>query len=623
MALWYTQPFLTVHKKYIPMSIKNFNFESESTKAAVLSPNGFKIYKRLLQSIKPYYFIFFIGILGTALSSGIDSALAWLIKPIINHGLIDRDPTFIKVLPIIIVLIFIMRGIAVYLSNFYINKVGRSVVMDFRQQMFSHMLKLPSSFYDEQSSGQLLSRIIYNVEQVAQATTNALLVVVQDGVLAIGLIVVMFLLSWKLTLMFMVILPLMAWVIRATSRRMRRLSQNLQKTMGEITHIAGESIEGYRVIRTFGGEDYETRKFEHANKDNRNREMKVVATNSLGTAATQILVSFAIAMTLALATLPFVAITAGAFAALVASLFSLLRPVRRITQINNNIQKGIAGAQSIFELLDIAPEKDTGTLNIERSKGKVEFRSVNFTYPQSERQVLTNINFTIEPGETIALVGRSGSGKSSLVSLLPRFYEVAGGQILIDGHDVRDYRLAELRNQFALVSQQVTLFNDSIGKNISYGRLSDVTELDILEAAEAAHALEFIRDLPDGMNTLIGENGVLLSGGQRQRLAIARALLKDAPILILDEATSALDTESERHIQAALEILMQNRTTLVIAHRLSTIENADRIMVLDNGHIVEIGTHQELLTNQGHYARLHAMQFNEQPLVLEEETLPL
>lgn len=603
------------------MSSRTINFNAPPPKSqnlpgtAVPLTSAYQLYKRLLRSIKPYYFIFFIGIIGTAAASGIDAALAWMIKPIINNGLIARDVAFIKILPAIIVFTFIVRGISVYLSNYYINRVGRSVVMDFRQQIFAHMLKLPASFYDEESSGQLLSRIIYNVEQVAQATTNALLVVVQDGVLGIGLIVVMFLLSWKLTLLFLIIMPLMSWVIRITSRRMRHLSQKLQQTMGEITHIAEESIEGYRVIRTFGGEEYETGKFYKANRDNLHREMKVVATNSLGTAITQILISFAIAMTLALATLPSIAVSTGAFAAMVASLFSLLRPVRRITQINNNIQKGIAAAQSIFELLDIAPEKDQGTKPLLRAKGNITFKTVSFAYAQNSRQVLSEINFEIKAGETIALVGRSGSGKSSLVSLLPRFYEVLSGQILIDDVDIRDYRLTDLRNQFALVSQQVTLFNDTIGRNISYGRLGGVSEEEIIAAAEAAHAMEFIRELPQGLNTLVGENGVLLSGGQRQRLAIARALLKDAPILILDEATSALDTESERTIQAALEVLMRRRTTLVIAHRLSTIEKADRILVLDKGLILESGTHQELLLHQGHYARLHSLQFKDEELV--------
>lgn len=582
------------------------------------SPSGsFQLYKRLFRSVKPYAWFFVIGIVCTACASGVDAGLAWLIKPIINQGLIERDPIFIRILPIAIVGIFILRGLFVFLSSYCIQNVGRSVVRDLRQEIFAHLLRLPASFYDTASSGQLLSRLIYNVEQVAEATTSALLLIVQESVLAIGLIVVMFLLSWKLTLFFMLIFPGMVLLSRYTSRRIRRLSTNVQQSVAKVSHIAEESIEGYRVIRTFGGEKYESDKFIHASENNRQREMKIVSTNSLGTAAIQIIISFSIAATLMVATLPSMAVSAGSFAALITAMFTLLRPIRRINQTNNLIQKGLAGAQNIFELLDISPEKDTGTLPLIRCKGSINYNQVSFTYPNTQNPVLSNINFHIEPGETIALVGRSGGGKSTLVSLLPRFYDATQGEVLIDGINTCDYRLADLRNQFAIVSQQVTLFNDTIARNIGYGHLSQLNEADILKAAEAAHAMEFIREFPEQLNTLIGENGVLLSGGQRQRIAIARALLKDAPILILDEATSALDTESERHIQAALETLMKHRTTLVIAHRLSTIENAHRILVIDHGCIIEMGTHHELLKRNGHYTKLYNMQFKE-PITAHE-----
>lgn len=579
------------------------------------------LYKRLLKAVKPYIGFFIIGIIGTAATSGIDAGFAWMIKPIINKGFIARDRVFIEWLPLGIIAIFLLRGCAVFLSNYYIAKVGRNVVMDFRQHLFAHMLRLPASFYDSESSGQLLARVIYNVEQVAEASTYALLIIVQEGVLAIGLIFVMLSLSWELTLLFMIMGPVITWVVRSTSRRLRRLSHSVQKSVGEVSHITEESIEGYKVIRTFGGEQYEKQKFDQATFLNRQRELKIVTTNALGTSSVQILISIAIAMVLFLATLPKLAVSAGSFAALIAAMFTLLRPIRRINQISGIIQKGVAGAQSIFELLDTSPEKDTGQIRLERAQGNITYQNVIFKYSQSKGLVLDNINIQIAAGEILALVGRSGSGKSTLVNLLPRFYEIESGVITIDGVDIRNYKLSDLRNQFALVSQHVTLFNDTIANNIAYGRFDKVSIEEIEKAALAAHALEFIRELPNGLNTLVGENGVLLSGGQRQRIAIARAILKNAPILILDEATSALDTESERHIQEALEGLMHNRTTLVIAHRLSTIEKAHRILVLDKGKVVEIGTHQQLLQLNGHYAHLHALQFKEEARSVAKEKL--
>lgn len=567
------------------------------------------LYRRLFKAIAPYWILFVIGILGTTGNSGIDAMMAWLVKPVINKGFIARDEAFIRILPLAIVIIFIARGVTGFLSDYCITRVGRNVVMDFRQQVFAHFLKLPAAFYDQNSSGQLLSILIYNVEQIAQASTDALLIVVQEGCLAIGLIIVMFSVSWELTLLFVVTAPLMVLIFRYTSKRMRKVSSKVQETMGHVTHVAEETIEGYKVIRTFGGEHYEADKFNQATRLNRQREMKVIIADSLGTTGVQLLSSIVIAATLMLATSSVLKISAGSFAAMIAAAVALLRPVRRLTQVNNRIQKGLAGAQSVFALLDRPVEQDQGVIPLLRSQGNIAYQAVSFSYPNTTHQVLQDINLEINSGEVIALVGKSGSGKTTLVNLLPRFYDVTAGKILIDGVDIRDYKLADLRQQFALVSQHVTLFNDTIAHNIAYGRLGTVTEAEIKEAAKAAHAWEFIEHLPQQLNTLVGENGVLLSGGQRQRLAIARAILKNAPILILDEATSALDTESERHIQAALEDLMRHRTTLVIAHRLSTIENANRIVVMEQGKIIEMGTHQTLLQQQGAYARLHALQF--------------
>ncbi len=569
------------------------------------SPSA-KIYRRLLGSIKPYLVIFSIGIIATIFESLADAGFISLIKPIIDKGFIARDLKFIKLLPLFILGIFIVKGVFGFISNYYVNKVGRRVITDYRQQIFNHLLRLPASFYDKETSGQLLSLLLYNVEQIAEATTFALLTVFQEGFLVIGFLFVMFSNSWKLSLLFLVATPVIAWIVRFTSKRLQMLSSNVQKAMGQVTHVAEEAIEGYKVIRTFGGEQYERQKFFAATELNQHREMKIIVTDTLGATGVQLLAAIPIACILFLAALPSMRISAGSFVAILGAMVSLLRPLRRLSRVNSIIQKGIAGAKSIFELLDQPQEQNFGTLNLQRARGNIQFNNVNFSYPQREDLVLQQLSFKIQPSETIALVGRSGSGKSTLVNLLPRFYEVNSGSITIDDHDIRDYQLEDLRKQFAFVSQSVNLFNDTIASNIAYGDFN--ASLDkIIEAAQAACAYDFIMDLPQGFDTLIGENGVLLSGGQRQRLAIARAILKDAPILVLDEATSALDNESERFIQIALDRLMQNRTTIIIAHRLSTIEQADRILVLEKGRVVEMGTHRELLELQGHYYHLHTM----------------
>lgn len=569
-------------------------------------------YFRLLKALKPYLLLFAIGIIGTILGAVIESAMTWAIKPLINKGFVDQDPQFIKWLPVAIIIIFLLRGATSFSSTYFITKVGRNIVTDFRLRIFEHLLKLPAKFYDRHTSGQLLSLINYNTEQIADAATFALLTMVQDSGLIIGLIVVMLIHSWQLTLFFLISAPAIALGVSYTSKRLRTLSSNLQTSMADITHVAEETIEGYKVVRTFGGEQYEKNKFNTATNRARQRELKVVVTNTLGTSGVQLIAAIPISIILYIATAPSFHITAGSFASMILAMIQLLRPMRRINRVNTMIQKGLAGADSVFKLLDEPTEINAGTKTIGQANGDIDFDKVSFNYDNGSTVILDNISLNIQAGQTVALVGRSGSGKSTLVSLLPRFYDVVSGKIHIDGVDINDYELSSLRRQFALVSQEVCLFNDTIANNIAYGMQASKQQL--REVAEAAYALEFIENLPDGFDTIIGENGVLLSGGQRQRLAIARALLKDAPILIMDEATSALDTETERHIQLALETLMQNRTTIVIAHRLSTIEKADKIFVLDGGKIIESGSHAELLAKDEHYAHLHAMQFQQAPL---------
>lgn len=583
-----------------------------SSSISSASNNGHVVYKRLLGYSSVYWRAFVLGIFGTVVSSGADATFAWLIKPLLDKGFIQRDIGFIHWLPAILIFAFLIRNGAGYLSNYYMSWAGRKVVTRFRQDLFAQYLRLPASYLDNTTSGQLLSKLIYNTEQVAKASTDSIVTVVQESCFILGLIIVMFINSWELSLLFIVVAPFVAVIAKISSKRMRKLSQNVQKSMSGVTQIAEEGLEGYRVIRTFGAQDYEIAKFNALSEKNREREMKTISTNTISTSAVQLVAAVLIAGTVYLATAKITHITAGTFVSIIAAMLAMLKPMRNLTTVNSTIQKGIAGAESIFAVLDEAPEPDHGEKCLGRAKGDVLFEKLNFTYQSTHKTVLHDISFHISPGQTAALVGRSGSGKSTLVSLLPRFYDNYTGNIFIDNINIRELTLKDLRAQLALVSQHVTLFNDTIGNNIAYGRMGEVSEAEIISAAESAYAMEFIRHLPDGLNTLIGENGVLLSGGQRQRIAIARALLKNAPILILDEATSALDTESERHIQAALEKLMQNRTTLVIAHRLSTIEKADKIMVLDNGYIVESGTHQELLNLNGVYTRLHQGQFKDE-----------
>jgi len=571
------------------------------------------VYRRLLKYVLPHWWAFALGVIGSIIFSGVDAAVARFIKPLLDIGFVQRNPAFLKTLPFIIAGLFLARGIASFVAKYFMSRVGRDVVKTLRNQMFNHLICLPASYYDKATSGQLLSKILYNVDQVAEACTNAVTTSVQSVALIIGLIIVMLTINWHLTILYFLVAPLIALVIRITSKRMRRVSGRVQNYLGDVTHIAEETIEGYKVVKIFGGQTYEEKKFAEVNQQNRNQALKIIFTQSLSTIIVMLIGAMVLAATILLVTTTTnktFGLTAGGFAAMIGAMLSLFKPMRDFTNVNNIIQQGLAGAQSVFELLDSPLENDKSTRVLSNVKGEVEYRDVSFKYEQQNKNALNNININIAPGTMLALVGRSGGGKSTIVNLLPRFYDIQHGEILIDGQNIMDVSLASLRDNIAIVSQHITLFNDTIAHNIAYGNLDKVSRADIEAAAESANALEFIKSFPHGLDTVVGENGVLLSGGQRQRLAIARAILKDSPILILDEATSALDTESERKIQQALDKLMKGRTTLVIAHRLSTIEFADKIVVLDDGRIVETGNHHDLLAKDGYYAKLYQMQFN-------------
>ena len=581
-----------------------------------------QIYKRLLGYARNYWLAFLLAIIGMAIVAATEAGFAWIMKPMLDGSFVEKDPDIIKWLPFGLLLIVFVRGIAGFVSSYGMAYVGRNIIRDMRRKMFSQLMHLPTAYYDKNSSGQLTSKLIYDVEKVAEAATKAVTIVVRDTFTIFGLMFMMFYTSWKLALVFMVLAPVITVLVVAVSKRFRRISQRIQSSMGNVTQKSQEIMEGHRVIKMFGGEKYEEKYFSRINEDNRQQNMKLEATRAVSVQISQLLGACGLAVILYFATSDEMleVLTVGTFMSFLTASMLLLAPMKRLTMVQATVQQGIAAAQSVFQLLDENTERDIGTKKIERAKGQIKFKNVTFSYDSIEDkakgkgkgEVLSNISFTAEAGETIALVGRSGSGKSTLASLLPRFYDVTEGEILLDGIPVQDLTMENLREQIALVSQDITLFNDTITKNIAYGALVDMTEEDITRAAEAAHALEFIRELPEGFDTIIGDKGVLLSGGQRQRIAIARALLKNAPLLILDEATSALDTESERYIQEALGGLMKDRTTLVIAHRLSTVEDADKILVLRDGSIIESGTHQELLAENGNYAALYKVQFTEE-----------
>jgi len=567
------------------------------------------VYRRLLRYTVHYWRVLCVAGIALVLYAATDTGFAALMKPLLDEGLVKQDMGAVrKVLPLVVV-ISVVRGIAGFVSEYTMNLVARHVIATLRAQVFEHFLVLPSSYYDRSSLGTLLSKLTYNIEQVADSTTKSLTVLIRDTFTIVGLIAWMVYIDAKLSLFILVFAPLMGMLIRTLGRRFRRYSGRIQDSMGDVTRVTQEVLSAQRVIKVFNGQDYEKRRFDEFNEHNRRLNMRLAAAKAIGEPIVMQIGAIGVACVLYFSTTS--GLSAGDFVSFLSAVLLVTAPLKRLTGINASLQQGIAAGESIFALLDSEVEQGGTRVLPGHARGEVEFSNVSFAYTEDKGRVLHNVSVHIPAGQTVALVGRSGSGKTTLVSLLPRFYDADSGQVLVDGHDVREYTLASLREQIALVSQEVTLFHDTIARNIAYGSLSGASRGAIEQAAEAAQVLAFANDLPEGLETMVGDRGVLLSGGQRQRVAIARALLKDAPIIILDEATSALDSESERHIQAALDALMRNRTTLVIAHRLSTVESADRIVVLREGRVVESGTHAELLDHGGDYAALYRMQFRE------------
>ncbi len=576
-----------------------------------MNDGPFRIYKRLIAYARPYTGMYMVGVLGMLLFAATESALAYLVKTFLNGAFITRNPEILWSIPVGVVILFTLRGIGDFVSNYFPGWVGRQVIKHLRHDVFAHYLRLPTAYLDAQQSGHLLSKLTYNIELVAEAATNASISLIRDSLTIAGLIATLFYMNWRLALFCIAAAPAIGWLMQIANRSFRRYSARIQNSMGDITRVAKEAIDAHRLIKIFNAEEHQTERFERVNETNRASYMKLVRARAISNPVVQLIASMALASVLYVAIRQVFAhsMRVDEFLGFLTAAMLIPAPLRRLVNISGPLQQGIAAGDSVFALMDHPTEGAGGALAITRARGDIEFRNVSFEYSGEKGGVLHDVSFHVRPGETVAIVGRSGSGKTTLVSLVPRFYDVQHGQVLLDGHDVREYRLSDLRSQVSLVSQEVVLFNDTIRNNIAFSAVGK-TDAEIFEAARAANVLEFVANQPGGLDAPLADRGQNLSGGQRQRISIARALLKNSPVLILDEATAALDNESERRVQQELSLLMHGRTTLVIAHRLSTVESADRIIVLDRGRIVETGTHQQLLASGGLYSALHGMQFN-------------
>ena len=571
------------------------------------------MYGRLWRYVTPHKLIGMVAVIGMTATAIIEGGLVLLLQPLMDEALVAQNLTTAMWLPIAFVTIFALRGISGFATEASLGWIGRSVISSLRRDVFRKFLTLPTKFFDQQTTGPLLSRMTYNVEMVAESVTSVVTIAIRDVLTVFAAIGVMLYQSPTLTVFVAFLFPVVAVIVRFLGIAFRRYSDRIQDSVGEVTQVTEEIIRGNQVVKAFGGYEYEQNRLEEVDERNRKQNLKLIRVRSMGVAVTQVIFGVGVAAVIYAASRESIDgdLTPGQFISFFSAMMLMLQPMRRITNVNATLQRGVAGADSLFEIIDEDDEIDTGTVHADRVNGNVEFRNVSFSYGEDDKKVLQDISIVVKSGTTLALVGHSGSGKSTLASLLPRFYDVDSGDILIDGTSVSDYSLASLRDNISFVTQDVVLFNDTIGNNLAYGQLKNKTEEEFLAAAEAAHVVEFVNDLPEGFDTMVGDRGVLLSGGQRQRIAIGRALLKNAPVLILDEATSSLDSHSERRIQEALNVLMKDRTTIVIAHRLSTVERADQIIVLDAGRIVESGTHLDLLAANGHYAALYRIQFSD------------